>query len=388
MLSLRLSESTEKLRKDFELWLKSNPAPEITGRIELEEFVEVSTDWQRTLAQDRWIAVHWPEQYGGRGLSLLDEAVIQESLAAAGAPQLINLFGLTMVGPVLIKHGTEQQRQRFLPKILSAEEIWCQGFSEPQAGSDLAAVRTAAERVEGGWEISGQKIWTSFAQYAQWCFVLTRTEQSEARHKGLSYFLIPMAQQSIDVRPLTQISGDREFNEIFFDRAFTAEENLVGSAGQGWEIAISTLMYERVILTFARHLQSEAALAEIAKLLRSDLVDDEREIEYLRQYGRLKARNMSVRALALSHLVEYDSRHPGPEGSLDKLAWSEAFQDICRFALEIQGARAVVTGGAHAAADGSAQHRYLYSRGRTIAAGTSEIQRNIIAERVLGLPRA
>lgn len=397
MISISLNEHTEKLRIEFQNWLKSNPPPELDGRVDLDKFVEVSREWQRRLAAERWVGVHWPEKYGGRGLTLVDEAVIQESLAAAGSPQLVNLFGLTMVGPVLIEHGTAEQKQRFLPKILSADEIWCQGFSEPEAGSDLAAVRTKAERVEVGgdlsWSISGQKVWTSFAQAAAWCFVLAKTETEAARYESLSYILVPMNSPGITVRPLTQISGDREFNELFLDKVVVPLENTVGKPGEGWKIAISTLMYERVVLTFARHLQSEQLLQEIRTLLLAASGENPAASHTAnRDLGELLAKNMGIRSLALSHLLEYSAdgknqRAPGPEGSLDKLGWSENFQEICKFAMGLLGPSLIASEGASAYKGGALQHQYLYSRGRTIAAGTSEIQRNIIAERVLGLPR-
>ncbi len=386
MIALSLSPRVERLRDEFLLWLESNPPPKLKERVPLEEFVDVSRRWQRQLAAGRWIAVHWPEQYGGRGLSLVEEAMLQECLAAHGSPQLINLFGLTMVGPVLIEHGTEEQRARFLPKILSADEIWCQGFSEPEAGSDLAAVKTRGTRVlDGGWSITGQKVWTSFAQAAAWCFVLVKTETDAPRYESLSYLLVPMSSAGVTVRPLMQISGDREFNELFFDDVRIPSDCIVGKPGEGWKIAIATLMYERVVLTFARHLQSDHMLRRIGDALR----DGTPHPADPGAFGELIARSMAVRALALAHLLHYDGgtdgrrRSPGPEGSLDKLGWSEAFQDICRFHLDVLGTAGVVSDGPGDAA----QHQYLYSRGRTIAAGTSEIQRNIIAERVLGLPR-
>ncbi len=383
MISLQLDERSEKLRNEFATWLRSNPPPVTSERIELDEFVRISSDWQRKLAGERWIAVHWPERFGGRGLSLVEEAIIQEQLAEKRAPQLVNLFGLTMVGPVLIKHGTDAQRSRYLPKILTAEEIWCQGFSEPEAGSDLASLRTTALRAGSVWRITGQKIWTSFAQYAKQCFLLARSALDVPKHEGLSYFLVPMDRPGIEVRPLTQISGDREFNELFLENVEVSDDHLVGKAGDGWKIAISTLMYERVILTFARHLQSEIALDDIRSL-----VSKANDPSILARFGQLIGKCMAVRAMALSHLIQYTGDvFPGPEGSLDKLAWSETFQQICQFALELQGVDSVFTGGPFALGDGLHQHRYLYSRGRTIAAGTSEIQRNIIAERVLGLPK-
>lgn len=389
MISLSLGPRVERLRKDFLQWLASNPPPRVSERVALEDFVTISREWQRRLAADRWVGVHWPEQYGGRGLSLVEEAMLQECLAAHGSPQLVNLFGLTMVGPVLIEHGTEAQRARFLPKILSAEEIWCQGFSEPEAGSDLASVKTRAERAgevnAPEWCISGQKVWTSFAQAASWCFVLVKTEPDAPRYESLSYLLVPMTAAGITVRPLMQISGDREFNELFFDEVRIPADHIVGKPGEGWKIAISTLMYERVVLTFARHLQSEQMLQRVRDIFRATPPDS----GGLASFGTLIARSMGVRALALSHLLHYEGdgsgarRSPGPEGSLDKLGWSETFQAICRLALQSLGPLGVQCG-AHSDLE---QHQYLYSRGRTIAAGTSEVQRNIIAERVLGLPR-
>ncbi len=386
MLSLRLKKETEDLRNDFVLWLKDNPPPAVEGRIELDRFVEISRAWQHRLAAGNWIAVHWPEEFGGRGLSFVDEAVIQECLAAKRSPQLVNLFGLTMVGPVLIEHGTAQQKSRFLKKILNAEEIWCQGFSEPGAGSDLAAIRTKAEKsADGAWAVSGQKVWTSFAHHADWCFILSRSGEGQTRYEGLTYFLMPMKQPGITIRPLQQITGEKEFNELFLDGVPVPADCVVGKVGEGWQIAISTLMYERVILTFSRHLQSEHALQEIKSVLKSEGATEAQ----LETYGKLLAKSMAVRALALSHLVDYETKNakPGPEGSLDKLGWSETYQEICRFALSLGGPERILRSGEFVHGDGLFQHNYLYSRGRTIAAGTSEIQRNIIAERVLGLPR-
>jgi alkylation response protein AidB-like acyl-CoA dehydrogenase len=286
-----------------------------------------------------------------------------------------------MVGPVLISHGNEAQKSRFLARILTGEDIWCQGFSEPGAGSDLAAVRARAVPVEGGYSLSGQKIWTSFAHVADWCFVLCRTSEGGRKHEGLSYLLVDMKSKGITTRPLQQISGDKEFNEVFFDEVFVPTENLVGKEGDGWKIAISTLMFERVVLTFARQLQSETALREL--LAR---VTDETPETIKADLARCVVDACSTRALAYSHLITYArGGSPGPEGSLDKLLWSESFQRLCKVALAFDGPAVAL--GEHAESVGSDVHRYLYSRGRTIAAGTSEIQRGIIAERLLGLPR-
>lgn len=281
-----------------------------------------------------------------------------------------------MVGPVLIRHGSEEQKSKYLARILSADDIWCQGFSEPGAGSDLAAIKTKAVVTDDGFLVSGQKVWTSFAHIAQYCFLLARTSDEEVKHKGLSYLLVDMKTPGIRVRPLKQISGDEEFNEVFFDEVFVPKANLVGQVGEGWKIAISTLMYERVVLTFARQLQSEVALRGLLKLCGPATA-----AELKRDLARELATSCAIRALAYEHLLAYaNGKNPGPEGSLDKLLWSESFQSIAKLALRFAGQSALQEGS-------EAMHRYLYSRGRTIAAGTSEIQRSIIAERLLGMPR-
>lgn len=375
MLRLRLGEDTEALRREFQAWLKSNPAPRVTDDASLHTFETVGREWQAKLAEGGWVGMHWPKAYGGRGLSLVEEAMVQEELVRVNSPQLLGLFGLTMVGPVLIAHGTEAQKSKYLANILKAKEIWCQGFSEPGAGSDLAAVRTKAIEVDGGFQISGQKIWTSFGHIADWCFLLARTSEGAKKHQGLTYFLVNMKTPGISVRPLRQITGDSEFNEVFFDSVFVPKENIVGQVGGGWKIALSTLMYERVVLTFARQLQSEVTLRGMLGRYYSG---GDRLVK--NALGKEVVKANAIRALAYTHLLNYAKGvAPGPEGSLDKLFWSESFQGLSKLAVQL------------AKDSGSVEkadiQRYFYSRGRTIAAGTSEIQRSIIAERVLGLPR-
>ncbi|RMG45209.1 MAG: acyl-CoA dehydrogenase [Candidatus Dadabacteria bacterium] len=381
MIRLKISEETEKFRQEFQSWLKDHRPPEIDSDCSLETFEKAGRQWQRELASGRWVAVHWPEEYGGRSLSLVEEAIVQEELVRVNSPQLLGLFGLTMVGPVLIEHGTAEQKKKYLPSILNADEIWCQGFSEPGAGSDLAAIKTRARVEKDGFYITGQKVWTSFAHIADWCFLLVRTSDHEKKHKGLTYLLVDMHQDGITTRPLKQITGDQEFNEVFFDNAFAPAENVVGEVGEGWKIAISTLMYERVVLTFARQLQSEVALSQLLERTAGDTDS----AQQLMLSGEV-AKACAVRALAYKHLLDYAAgKKPGPEGSLDKLFWTESFQSISRLAMEFDGFD--VLEGADSASAGSDVQRYLYSRGRTIAAGTSEIQKNIIAERLLGMPR-
>lgn len=383
MINLKVSESLDQFREEFRSWYRATKSTleqvEEKGSNALEKFIFKGRLWQSELAKARFVGVHWPEKFGGRNLSLLEEAVIQEELVRVGAPQLLGLFGLTMVGPVLIRHGTEDQKSRFLPGILNATDIWCQGFSETEAGSDLAALRTRAEPASGGFVLSGQKIWTSFAHIASYCFVLCRTSNAAVKHEGLSYLLVDMKSSGISVRPLKQASGDEEFNEVFFDKVFVPSQNLVGSIGDGWKIAITTLMYERVVLTFARQLQSETALRGLLR----EFLQNSNFQDYCRDFANHIATACAVRALSYKHLSAYAAgTKPGPEGSIDKLLWSESFQKLSSFALELRAGQAALN------EKGSDDvHRYLYSRGRTIAAGTSEIQKNIIAERILKLPR-
>lgn len=381
MLKLAISEASELFRSQLRAWLADNAPPKASDT-SLAAFERVGRQWQKMLAQSKWLGTHWPKEYGGRGLSLVEEAIVQEELVRVAAPQVLGLFGITMVGPVLIAHGTAAQKNRFLAPILSGDEIWCQGFSEPGAGSDLAAVKARAIPVEGGYSLTGQKIWTSFAHCADWCFVLCRTAEAQKKHEGLSYLLVSLRSPGITVRPLRQISGDSEFNEVFFDAVFVPQENIVGQEGQGWKIAISTLMFERVVLTFSRQLQSEVALRVLIEQSSSKMTGSERM-----ELAQCIVDACATRALAYEHLMSYaDNKScPGPEGSLDKLLWSESFQRLCSFAVRLLGPAAAL--GEADSQVGAVMHQYLYSRGRTIAAGTSEIQRSIIAERLIGLPR-
>lgn len=323
----------------------------------------------------------------------------------ANSPQLLGLFGISMVGPILIDYGTEAQQKRFLSRILSGEDIWCQGFSETEAGSDLSALRTSAKRnapkdegsgdilgdggiLGDGFIVNGHKVWTSFAHVADWCFLLCKSFDGTSRYDGFTYLLVDMRSPGISVRPLRQMSGEAEFNEVLFEDVFVPAENILGKEGDGWKIAISTLMYERVILTFARQLQSETLLRR--EILSRDL--DQLTDSQLDQFASHVASLSACRALAYEHLLSYGKVQgaeegktavkPGPEGSLDKLSWTESFQDLCKFILELDSARGIFSED-----DNPNMLRYLYSRGRSIAAGTSEIQRNIIAERLLGLPK-
>jgi alkylation response protein AidB-like acyl-CoA dehydrogenase len=389
-MDLAYSPQEERFRADLRAWLEQNaPGPEPER---IDEWVTYGKAWQRKLYEAGWCGIAWPKEYGGRGATLIEQVIFQEEMARAKTPLLINLAGLTMGGPVLIAHGTDEQKQRYLKSILSADEIWCQGFSEPNAGSDLAALKTRAVLDGDDFVVTGQKVWTSFARYADWCMLLVRTDPDAPKHKGITFLLADMRSPGVTVRPLKQISGDEDFNEVFFEDVRVPRRNVIGHINGGWEIAITTLMHERATLTFSRQLQSRVALSDMIALARS-----------WQRAGRAATADPVVRQLLAQALIESDvikytayrsltktlrGGVPGPEGSIEKLFWSEMYQRMLETALAIEGPYGqLVKGSARAPAEGLWPHLMLYSRGRTIAAGSSEIQRNIIAERVLGLPR-
>jgi len=389
-MDLSYSPDEERFRAELRAWLDANPAgPEPEN---LDDWVTYGKAWQRKLYEAGWCGIAWPKEYGGRGATLIEQVIFQEETARAKAPLLINLAGLTMGGPVLIAHGTDEQKRRHLRSVLSADEIWCQGFSEPNAGSDLAALKTRAVLEGDDFIVTGQKVWTSFARYADWCMLLVRTDPEAPKHKGITFLLADMHSPGVTVRPLKQINGAEDFNEVFFEDVRVPRANVVGSINGGWEIAITTLMHERATLTFSRQLQSRVALTDL--------------ITFARSWSRHGApsssdpliRQQLAQAIIESAAIKYTAYRsltktlrggvPGPEGSVEKLFWSEMYQRMLENALAVQGPYAqLVKGSAHVPADGEWPDLMLYSRGRTIAAGSSEIQRNIIAERVLGLPR-
>jgi alkylation response protein AidB-like acyl-CoA dehydrogenase len=388
-MDLAYSPAEERFRRELRTWLADHPpGPEPD---EIDAWVAHGRAWQRRLYDAGWCGVHWPAAYGGRGASLIEQIIFQEEMARAGAPQLINLAGLTMGGPVLIAHGTEAQKRRHLQKILSAEEIWCQGFSEPNAGSDLAALRTRAVVDGDDFVVNGQKVWTSFARYADWCMLLVRTDPDVPRHRGITFLLVDMHSPGITVRPLRQISGDEDFNEVFFEDVRVPRVNVVGAVNGGWDIAITTLMHERQTLTFSRQLQSRVALEQLLALARRWPADAPLAGRPLarQQLAAAVIEGEAMRYTALRNLTRtLRGGEPGPEGSVEKLFWSEMYQRMLDHAVALTGPFGQLQRGSpHAVDEGRWPHLMLYSRGRTIAAGSSEIQRNIIAERVLGLPR-
>jgi alkylation response protein AidB-like acyl-CoA dehydrogenase len=376
-MDLSLSASERAFRDELRAWLAAHhPGDAPHGDDAAFGF---RWAWERELYEGGWSCVHWPREYGGRGATLVEAAIFNEELALARAPVPANVLGTALAGPTIMTHGDPEQRERFLPPILEAREVWCQGFSEPEAGSDLAAVKTSAAKTDGGWRVTGQKVWTSAAQYARWCMLLVRTDGDVARHKGLTYLLLDMESEGVGVHPLRQITGEAEFNEVFLDAVFVPDELVLGGVGNGWQVAMTTLMNERAGLAFGLQVQMKIRLDELTAIAAErGLLDDDGTAQAL---GDLHVRAETLRLTAyrgLSATQRYGK--PGPEGSLTKWMWSDTNQRIAELATDLLGADALDIDSAWA-------YELLRSRGNSIEGGTTEILKNIIAERVLGLPR-
>ena len=389
-MDLTLSPSEEQLRDEVRSWLAENhPGPEPD---ELDEVIAFRRDWQRKLDEAGYAGISWPEEYGGRGATLIEQAVFAQEMARAEVPPPANILGLAMGGPVVIAHGTEEQKQRYLKPILTGEEIWCQGFSEPESGSDLASLKTRAVKDGDEWVVTGQKVWTTLAQFSKWCMLVARTDPDAPKHKGLTYFLMDMEQEAVQVRPLVQITGEGEFNELFIEEARIPDENVVGGVGNGWMVAITTLMNERAGLAFGAIAQihnSLSRLVELSKETRTNGGVAADDSYYRQRLAQLYIEAETMRLNAYRGLTKtMESGIPGPEGSLGKWQWADLNQDITELALEIEGAYApLARGAANAVANGAWQYGFLRSRANSIEGGTTDILRNIIAERVLGLPK-
>jgi len=390
-MDLNLTPNEQKFRDAFREWLGANlPAPwqGNTNSEDRSDYIRYLREWQQKLYLGGWAGISWPQQFGGRGASLMEQAIFQEELARANAPQLIGTIGLSLVGPTIIAMGTDEQKARYLAPILSGEEIWCQGFSEPNAGSDLASLSTKAVRDGNDFVVNGQKIWTSFAQLADWCLQLVRTDTEAPKHKGITCLLVDMRSEGISVRPLRQMSGDSGFNEVFFSNVRIPVSQVLGTVNQGWTTAITALMNERAnlgtaaqvvfkrnleaLIDRARTIQRNGSSATKDPIVRQKLAQAHLELEILRLNT-----NRALTSLTKTGI-------PGPEGSIQKLYWSEWNQRLQQTAQEILGPFGQLLD----FDKGTWQYGYLRSRGNTIEAGTSEIQRNIIAERVLGFPKS
>jgi alkylation response protein AidB-like acyl-CoA dehydrogenase len=383
------SPEDEDFRRRVRQWLESN----LTGRFaalrgaggpgrEHEAHAE-RLAWNRHLAAAGWTCLGWPAEYGGRGATLTQQVIFHEEYARAGAPARVGYMGEELLGPTLIAFGTPEQQRRFLPAIKAVDELWCQGYSEPGAGSDLAAVATTAAPDGDEWVITGQKVWTSLAHVADWCFLLARTEPGSRRGAGLSYLLVPMRQRGVTVRPIRQLTGTAEFNEVFFDGARTERGLVVGGAGDGWRVARATLAFERGVATLGQQIGFERELGRLVELARRTgaAADPLLRDKLARAWIGLAA----MRAHALRTLAA-DRDAPGTAASVIKLLWSRWHQELGELAMEVQGAPSMVARGAPYDLD-EWQRLFLFSRADTIYGGSDEIQRTIIAERALGLPR-
>ena len=360
----------------------------------LDDEITWGREWQAKLAADRWIGIHWPVEYGGRGASPVQVAIFNMEYARSRALQPVNRVGINLAGPTLLAHGTDAQKQRWLPRILDASEIWCQLFSEPEAGSDLASLRTRAVKVDGGFLVSGQKVWTSYAQYASFGICLARTnpdapkapgarvvsERGRSKHAGISYLVVPMDAPGIEIRPLVQITGEAEFNEVFMDDVFVPDDHVVGELDHGWAVANTTLAHERgTSFPFKEQVVHEVFLDELyAFASERGALDDVEVADGLAQsFVELRVLRLhNWRTLSrLSKGIE-----PGPESSYVKLQWTDMTQHMAEVALAIEGADAPRY-------PGKWQRQWLWSKAASIAGGTSEVQRTIIGDRILGLPR-
>ncbi|OGL05811.1 MAG: hypothetical protein A3H48_04135 [Candidatus Rokubacteria bacterium RIFCSPLOWO2_02_FULL_71_18] len=397
-MDFTLTPDQDAFRQTVRTWLKTNIPPEwealASGSSEVPrpEAYELLRGWQRRLFDAGFIGLTWPKEYGGGGLTFMEELILHEEMALAKAPPILNILGVGMAGPTIIAYGTEEQKKRYPAKILSCEEIWCQGYSEPNAGSDLASLQTRAVKDGDHYVVNGQKVWTSFAHVADWMMLLARTDPTVPKHKGITYFLLDMKSPGVTVKPLRHLTGEAEFNEVFFDNVRVPESQALGGVNNGWAVGLTTLMYERLTLGFglqmrlritfdrlldlARRMQKGGRPVTQDPVLRQKLAQLWIDSECLKYTG----------ARGITKLLRGEM--PGPEASTGKMVWVDAHQRLQELAIELEGPYAQLAKGSRWAVDGGVwQHSFLRSRANSIEGGTTEIQKNIIAERLLGLPK-
>jgi alkylation response protein AidB-like acyl-CoA dehydrogenase len=395
-MDLKDTPEQARFRTEVRSWLTEN-LPEGWGTAAFEEPEDADArvaflkSWQKTLHAGGWAGLDWPAEYGGRGIGIIENMIFHEEYAAAKAPNMINLsVGPSLVGPTVIACGTEAQKKRFLQPILGGDEVWCQGFSEPNAGSDLASLKTRGEVRGDEIIVSGQKIWTSFAKQSDWCILVVRTDADAPKHKGLSFLLVDMQSPGITIRPLRELTGEAWFNEVFFDEVRVPKTHLVGELNKGWQVVMTTLAHERG--SSAQHGRLGVEIASLIDLAKRTVRAGKRAADdpAIRQTIADFATHLMILKMTAYRSASALERNgvPGPEGSTLKLLWSELDQRVKDTAIELLGEQGLVPkGDSLAIDDGYWQHELLWSRAATIYAGTSEIQRNIIAQRVLGLPR-
>jgi alkylation response protein AidB-like acyl-CoA dehydrogenase len=397
-MDFNFSAEDEAFRKEFRSWLHANLPKAGDGGSDVREDTRESSaeDWKRRVEWHKkmhaggWVGIGWPKEYGGRGATLTQQIIYGEELAKVDSPVLVNGLGIMLAGPTIIHWGTEEQKKRYVPKILSADELWCQGYSEPDAGSDVAALKTRAVEEGDYFIVNGQKVWTSDAHHADMCLLLVRTDPDAPKHKGISYILVDMHSPGVTVRPLVQITGDANFNEIFFEDVKVPKKNLLGEKNQGWQVAITTLMFERSGIGGGRDLMSQVKeMVELAKTIRSNGHTAWEDSSVRQRLGAFACEAAALRYTGFRQLTRrLKGLPPGPEGSVLKLGASELNVRMNKFAMEMLGPYSQMEFKAPYAVDkGKWSYRMLASRALTIAGGTSEIQHNIIGERVLGLPK-
>lgn len=390
-MNARFSREDEAFRGEIAAWLADNLSGEFAplrgrgGPGDEHSMFEERKAWERHLGQAGWTCVGWPVEAGGRGLSLMQQVIFHEEYARAHAPGRVGHMSEGLLGPTIIAFGSEEQKRTFLPRIVSGEDIWCQGYSEPNAGSDLANVQTRAVLDGDKWVIDGQKVWTSWAQWADWCFVLCRTDaEAQPKHRGISYLLVPMQQPGVEIRPIVQMTGDSEFSEVFYNGATTAAENVVGGVNGGWRVARGTLAFERGASTLGQQMHFQNELQQIIDIA---VQNGKSKDPVMRQ--RLADAWIGLRIQrysALRTLSRAEEAEPPPEALITKLYWATWHRNLGKLAMDVLGAEAEIAEGAPYELS-KLQRMYLFSRSDTLYAGTNEIQRNIIAERALGLPR-
>ncbi|MBO9520866.1 MAG: acyl-CoA dehydrogenase family protein [Nocardioidaceae bacterium] len=373
-------------RAEVRAWLEDNLVGEFAALKGLGgpgkdlEAHDERLEWDRHLAQHGWTGIGWPTSYGGRGLSLMQQVIFHEEYARANAPSRVNHLGEELLGPTLIAFGTEEQKARFLPKILSVEELWCQGYSEPDAGSDLANLATKA-RLEGDeWVIDGQKIWTSLAQFADWIFVLARTEAGSQKHAGISFLLVPLDQDGIEIRGIEQLTTGAEFNEVFFTGARTAADLVVGEPGKGWGVAMGLLGFERGVSTLGQQVGFRRELEAVLDLARANGAIDDPVVR-----DRLARADAELEVIRLNALRTLSEEQAPQQASIAKLLWATWHRTLGELAMLVRGQDGLLTGPGYDLDEW--QRLFLFTRADTIYGGSDEVQRNILSERVLGLPR-
>ena len=391
-MQLRFTEEDERFRDEVADWLTDNLSGEFSsirhrgGPGDEHVFVEERKAWEKRLAAGGWTCIGWPEAWGGKGATIEQQVIFNEEYARAGGPGRVGHIGETLTGPTLLAFGSDQQKQRYLPGIRAGESLWCQGYSEPGAGSDLANVRTKAifDEASGQWRITGQKVWTSLAHESDYVFVLARTDLTDSTHRGLGFFLVPMRQPGISIRPITQLTGTAEFNEVFFDEAVCEGEDIVGQPGDGWKVAMGLLGFERGVSTLGQQMLFQTELDEVVRLAKANGAAKNPAIRQ-----RIAEAHIGLRTLRFNSLRMLSGGEDGSlsrEAMIYKLCWSSWHRNLGKLAMDVLGPEAELIE-AEPYQLGRLQSLFLFTRADTIYGGTNQIQRNIIAERALGMPR-